>query len=63
MNSEGPGNPAPSAIIYPVYSRVHPAEQVFVPGIMTEAEREIRHAAQAGVALHSGSSQVWYSEP
>ena len=50
-------------MMYPEYSRVQPGVQVLVPGIMTVEARATRHTAQAGVVLHSGSGQVWYSEP
>ena len=50
-------------MMYPEYSLVHPGEQALVPGIMTEAERDTRHAAQAGVVLHPGSGQMLYSDP
>ena len=48
---------------YPEYSLVQPWEQELVPGIMTDAARDTRHTAQAGVVLHSVSSQMSYSEP
>ena len=63
MYSDEPGLLSKPAMMYPVYSSVHPGRQVLVPGIMTAAARGTRHTAQAGVSWHSSSGQMSYSEP